>query len=310
MTSQSFYASGKLLISGEYLVMLGATALAIPLRFGQHMKITEIPGSEEIIWNLSVLDKPYFNARYQSSDLSLIKDNDTKSALFVQGLLDSARHLNPAFIDKKTGLRVDCMLGFDIRWGLGSSSSLIYNVAGWAGVDPLELHKMVSKGSGYDVACAGSPSPILFQIRDHNKEITPVKFNPPFSRSISFVYLGHKKDTQTDVELFLNGAGNYEQEIKEISRITMQMADCASFVQFACLIQEHELIMTGILGKPSIKSTLFSDFPGEIKSLGAWGGDFAMVLWPQNTEGLENYFVNKNYPVLYGLKDIIYDPTS
>ena len=46
---QEFYAHGKLLISGEYLVLKGAIALAVPTKFGQKMQIIEEPGSDNII---------------------------------------------------------------------------------------------------------------------------------------------------------------------------------------------------------------------------------------------------------------------
>ena len=36
-----FHANGKLLISGEYLVLDGALALAVPTRFGQNLQVTE-----------------------------------------------------------------------------------------------------------------------------------------------------------------------------------------------------------------------------------------------------------------------------
>ena len=37
---QSFYARGKLLLSGEYFVMDGAKALALPTQLGQHLMVT------------------------------------------------------------------------------------------------------------------------------------------------------------------------------------------------------------------------------------------------------------------------------
>ena len=39
---QKFHSHGKLLISGEYVVLDGATALALPTRFGQTLEVEEI----------------------------------------------------------------------------------------------------------------------------------------------------------------------------------------------------------------------------------------------------------------------------
>jgi len=38
--------------------------------------------------------------------------------------------------------------------GLGSSSTLIVNISKWANVDPFQVHKLISKGSGYDIAAS------------------------------------------------------------------------------------------------------------------------------------------------------------
>ena len=37
---KTFYSNGKLLITGEYLVLDGAKALALPTKYGQFLKIT------------------------------------------------------------------------------------------------------------------------------------------------------------------------------------------------------------------------------------------------------------------------------
>jgi len=39
--NKSYESRAKLMISGEYLVLKGALSLAIPLRFGQKLLITE-----------------------------------------------------------------------------------------------------------------------------------------------------------------------------------------------------------------------------------------------------------------------------
>ncbi|HKO76501.1 MAG TPA: hypothetical protein VJU52_04755, partial [Flavobacterium sp.] len=46
---KTFYSNGKLLITGEYLVLDGAKALALPTKFGQNL-IAEESGNQEIKW--------------------------------------------------------------------------------------------------------------------------------------------------------------------------------------------------------------------------------------------------------------------
>ena len=37
---KTFYSNGKLLLTGEYVVLDGATALAIPTKYGQYLEIS------------------------------------------------------------------------------------------------------------------------------------------------------------------------------------------------------------------------------------------------------------------------------
>ena len=44
-----FYSNGKLLLTGEYVVLDGATALAVPTKFGQDLIVEEI-NEPQLIW--------------------------------------------------------------------------------------------------------------------------------------------------------------------------------------------------------------------------------------------------------------------
>ena len=47
---------------------------------------------------------------------------------------------------------------------------------------------------------------------------------------------------------------------------------------------------------------LFNDFNGEIKSLGAWGGDFALVIGDLNSV---EYFKNKGYETIISFNSML-----
>ena len=96
-------------------------------------------------------------------------------------------------------VHVETKLGFPKEWGLGSSSSLIYNLSQWAYVSPFELLFKTSIGSGYDVACAQSDGPILYKNDSEGPIYSPVVFNPSFKNNIYFVYLGKKQDTSKEI---------------------------------------------------------------------------------------------------------------
>ena len=46
---QTFYSNGKLLLTGEYLVLDGAKALALPTKMGQNLQIATLE-SPSIVW--------------------------------------------------------------------------------------------------------------------------------------------------------------------------------------------------------------------------------------------------------------------
>ncbi len=60
--------------------------------------------------------------------------------------------------------------------------------------------------------------------------------------------------------------------------------------------------MSGILGMKTVKESLFPDFEGIIKSLGAWGGDFVLVVSKENPTG---YFKEKGYEIIVPYKKMI-----
>jgi hypothetical protein len=70
-------------------------------------------------------------------------------------------------------------------------------------------------------------------------------------------------------------------------------------------IAEHEKVMAGILHKTRIKEERFSDFQGEIKSLGAWGGDFIMAVSPIEGNEIQSYFNSKGLDIIFPFDEII-----
>ena len=90
--------------------------------------------------------------------------------------------------------------------------------------------------------------------------------------------------------------------ISEISEITENILNCSDQKIFNELICSHEQIISKLISKTTIKKELFNDFNGEIKSLGAWGGDFIMVSSEDNPL---NYFENKGYNTVFKFSDLL-----
>ena len=71
------------------------------------------------------------------------------------------------------------------------------------------------------------------------------------------------------------------------------------------MISEHEQIMSSYLDRSRIKNELFPDFWGEVKSLGAWGGDFYLVVSNKGRESTEEYFQSKGFSVFFDYDELI-----
>ena len=294
--AQFFYSNGKLLITAEYLVLKGALALAIPTQHGQSLSV--YPDTNEgLTWQAFENDEQWLKFHLNKDEILNPIEDFSPEKTFIAELLKQALVLNPNFLNG-LGYRLETRLNFNRNWGLGSSSTLINNVAQWAQVDAFDLLARVSKGSGYDVACAQSDTPILFQ-RHHKKVWTEAcLFSPDFKDQIYFLYLGKKQKTENEVRKFLAQEKDYSLEIQEISSLSLHLLDAELAVDFDKIIESHETIISHILAVPTLKQKAFSDFQGSIKSLGAWGGDFAMVRSDWDKKTLTNYFESKGLSTL------------
>jgi len=144
---------GKLLITSEYFVLKGAQALAIPTKFKQSLDFIH-DESKILFWeSLDNKNNIWIKCEFEVDSLNILKHKN-KHTIALQSLLRSAKKLNPNFLTKGSGGVVTTKLDFPTNWGLGTSSTLINNIAKWARISPYKLLWSNFKGSGYDVACA------------------------------------------------------------------------------------------------------------------------------------------------------------
>jgi mevalonate kinase len=298
LTTRHYFSNGKLLLTGEYLVLNGALALSIPVNRGQSIHITQAEGNQSLEWSASVLDKPWFTAVFQGKDFLIKETSDEKMAKALGEYLSIAHRMNPRWLPEQSILRITTNLDFPREWGLGSSSTLISNLAYMADVDLFDYYFRISRGSGYDVASARSQHPILYRLKDGQPEISVIEFAPAFSDNVYFVYSGKKQSSDESVIDFMSRNKPCAEYCDQISSLTREMIASKSLSDFNRIIREHEKIMAEVLGVQPIKELIFWDFSGEIKSLGAWGGDFYLVTWEEDLEKLKNYFAG------YGLQTI------
>lgn len=303
----NFYSNGKLLITGEYTVLDGALALAVPTKYGQSLTVESIP-ENNIVWkSIDNEHKVWFEDSLPIKEIAsgLINPRNDVSKRLVQ-ILHIAKTLNPDFLFRdvgtEAGFKVTTKLDFPQNWGLGSSSTLINNIANWTKVDAYKLLELTFGGSGYDIACAKHDTTITYQLKKAIPVVNQIDFNPTFIDNLYFVYLNKKKNSREGIKEYNKNKHTISSEIEEISSITKNILSCTNIVEFNQLITTHENIISSIIKQPTIKKSLFKDFDGVIKSLGAWGGDFILVSSNFNPS---NYFKDKGYPIIIAYKNMV-----
>lgn len=309
---QYFFGHGKLLISGEYFVLDGALALAIPTKVGQSLTVKYAPSfSPTLSWkSYDVKGNCWFESKYEFWHFKCLDENPSEDALFLQKILQQVRKQNSHFLRDDVDVKVETQLGFPLSWGLGSSSSLIYNIAQWAYISPFELLFKTYGGSGYDIACAQADGPIAYRKNISGPNWSPICFNPSFKENIYFVYLGKKQNSREAVLEYSKKRPFANDTILKITELTQEFLNSQTLKQFQSAIILHEKVVAESLDLIPVKDRLFSDFKGAIKSLGAWGGDFVMVATEEDLTFVKSYFAKKGLDIIYSYCDLISDPAE
>jgi len=326
---KKYYCNGKLLLTGEYIVLDGALSLAVPTQFGQSLTVETID-ERKLIWkSLDEKGNIWFEDVFLFDEIASVssKPRNDVSIRLLQ-ILNATKQLNPDFLSIQNGFAVTTKLDFPQFWGLGSSSTLINNIAQWAEIDPYKLLKQTFGGSGYDIACAQHNVPITFQLKneftdeilkqvqndnkggkifrstqnDTVREILKVDFTPIFKDHLFFVHLNKKQNSRDGIKHYNANKNNSVLAISEINDITSKMIKCVNLTDFETLITSHENIISKIIKQKPVKELLFNDYKGAIKSLGAWGGDFVLVTGNKNSV---SYFRNKGYHTIIPYSEMV-----
>jgi len=305
---EQYYSNGKLLITGEYLVLDGAVSLALPTKFGQVLNVSANT-SGCLTWeSYNVKKECWFVASFDLDSFEIKKSSSStldhvKVAETLQGILRTARLLNTTFLNDSDGVDVTTQLTFPNEWGLGTSSTLINSIATWASVNSFELLEKSFGGSGYDIACAKTNRPITYQRKGIDPTIVEVVFCPVFRDQLFFVYLNKKQDSKEGIKMYKSLKEDKSLYIEQINKLTVELMKATEFVVFEEILEKHETILSQILQVRTVKESLFSDFKGSVKSLGAWGGDFVLVTGKESY--VKDYFTRKNYTTILSYDEMI-----
>lgn len=301
--NKRFYSNGKLLLTGEYLVLDGAKSLALPTIYGQDLRISasSIPGLE---WrSFDSKNNCWFETHLSYNEIieGPLTDNREIRNMLLK-ILNGAYRQNPKFILENQSLSLETHLTFDRSWGLGTSSTLINNIADWTKTDAFKLLKTTFGGSGYDIAAAKASSAIIYQLFKGESHYTPINFKPSFRDNLYFIYLNRKQDSNETIKTYKKKKRVSLEIIVEINAITDRISTAVTLNDFCNDLQRHENILSEILEVATIKEQLFSDFQGTIKSLGGWGGDFILAAAHEDPS---DYFKAKGYQIIIPYSKII-----
>lgn len=290
---KAFFSKGKLLLTGEYVVLDGALSLALPTKLGQSLQV-KLSSKCGVSWKSIGYDhKVWFQEK-------LFTQSTNPIAQTLEKILTSAQKINPHFVFNS--VEVETFLDFPNHWGLGSSSTLINSIAQWAEINPYQLLFESFGGSGYDIACAQANSPLLYRLERNMPQSYPIYFRPSFCDKLFFVHLNKKQNSRDAIARYKQQKIN-QHVIAQITEITENLLRNPSFEDFGNLMQEHENIISQFLNLPKVKEEYFMDFEGIVKSLGAWGGDFVLVAGEQ--EYIQNYFSTKGFNTILSFNDLI-----
>lgn len=294
------------MLTGEYVVLDGATTLALPTRYGQYLDVTHSDKSG-IHWKSFDNDENvWLETQIPLTSISEnIQEDDKPEVNTLINILHEAWLANPETLNNEEGFSVTTRLTFPKNWGLGTSSTLINNIAQWFEIDAFDLLAKTFGGSGYDIACAQNATPVLYHIDNGKPIVKPVAtFGPRFTDKLYFVYLNRKQNSRQAIEAYRMRRNRIAPICTKIDTLTQKIIDSTTLSDFCLAIDEHENIMSGVLGLPTIKSLAFPDFNGSIKSLGAWGGDFILAAVDEDPK---EYFKAKGFEVMIPYKEIILD---
>ena len=119
-----------------------------------------------------------------------------------------------------------------------------------------------------------------------------------------FVYLNEKQNSKEGILHYRKVSSSKVEVAKnKVNAITTSLLKSDSLFEFELLLEQHEAVISDVIQLPTIKSQLFNDYNGVVKSLGAWGGDFVLVI-VNDTVDLK-YFTDKGYETIFSFDEML-----
>ena len=283
-------------------------ALAAPTRLGQRMTVLKKEATNlQLRWlSYNVESTCWFEAYFSLPDLDVIQTTDPAISKRLKSIFQAITNQRPAFWASQPSLQIATYLEFPRLWGLGTSSTLLVNLARWSQTDPYALLRDSFTGSGYDIACGLAQGPILYQMKETERpQFVQIPYYPTFTNQLYFVYLETKQDSRAGIARYKQMVSHPDEWVDRISALTMAMVQARDLIDFEQCILSHEQIVAQALQLPRAQEYLFPDYWGQIKSLGAWGGDFILATSHKSVQETQRYFKQKGYSVVLSYDELL-----
>lgn len=276
------------MLCGEYVVIIGVEALALPVSLGQWMYVWEFDspgGGDRLIWEAKEKDGSTWLNESFALPLEAMEAEAEKSSE-----RDRSREVLHSMLSMvaegfwKTGksYRIETQLEFDRSSGLGSSSTMVANFARFAGLDAQKVQQKVLGGSGYDVAVAELGKGLVFWKNAEVANWDAWKLSADLTSKWKIVFLGKKQNSR-------NALADVKGKLMEIEKddfLMHQLQQVCAAVKMAKQVPMLEAgleMWQAILAMSLGLETPYQHFKfqpskgGLCKWLGAWGGDMLLI---------------------------------
>lgn len=281
---------GKIMLSGEYAVLKGARSLSFPVQFGQLFTFSASCNSITISTNYK--GKQLFNGFFTKKG-DIVTTSSSKQARFMEEVLKTIVKIMHKDLPP---FNLEIASEYPLSWGLGSSSSFITGICRFLDIHPLSVNEKMKHSSGFDVATQWKETPVLYK-KLPRPVLEEAKVDFPFANQLYFVWQGKKQSSKKSIQEFHKITWS-KNELQRITTISQELLRIKKIEGFIALIEEHEKTLSKVLKMPVLqeKISAFEGIPA--KSLGAWGGDFALLVWRESFQKLKLHLRPAGYTVV------------
>ena len=283
---RSYFAPGKIMITGEYLVMNGFECLAVPTKLGQWMHVWEFETpkglSDFIMYQAKDLNENiWFETKILLPNFEIVDPAQVEN-IQVDRLVGILKMADGEFWQVGKSYRIETVLEFDRTSGLGSSSTLVKLFSDYLNVDPLKIQFDIFGGSGYDVAIAKFQKPLIYWLTEDDSHWKYWKLDGSLTENWYVVFYGQKTDSRASLSGVQDALNDIAEDdfytaqfdkILEMSKSATDMSSLESSLEMYQMLLSQALFLPTTYDLLGIKPVN----KGLCKWLGAWGGDMLLI---------------------------------